>query len=138
MDFKKIALATLVGTVTMFFAGWLIWGFALFGIQSSHTQEYAGLMPEMPNMVFMVLNTITFALLYTIIFVRWAGIKTFVTGAKAGAFLAVLIGLGQGFMMLASFNLIDTTVLLTDVLGNLVWGAISGGVIGLVLGKLSD
>ncbi len=138
MDAKKTILGTLAGTVVMFLAGWAIWGFALFNIQKNHTQEYEGLMPDMPNMLLMALSMVSAALLFTIIFDRWAGIKTFKTGAMAGAVIALLIGLNHDLMWLASANLIDGTVVLTNIVGNLVWGALAGGVIGWVLGKLSD
>ena len=137
MDVKKVVLTTLAGTVIMFLAGWVIWGFALFSIHQNHTQQYEGLMPEMPNMWIMALSMVCAALLFTIIYDRWAGIKTFKTGAMAGAVIAVLMGLNHDLMWLASANLIDSTVVLTNIVGNLVWGAISGGVIGWVLGRLS-
>lgn len=138
MNAKQIGLATLAGTVAMFFGGWLIWGMALHNFQQSHTQVYEGLQPEMPNMPLMVLSMVAFALLYSIIFDRWAGIKTFATGAKAGALIATLIGLGHDLMWVASANLIDGTVVGTNVIANLVWGALAGGVIGWVLGKVGD
>ena len=75
------------------------------------------------------------AFLFTLIYQRWAGIKTFVTGAKAGAILAALIGLSSELMILAEYNIIDSTIVATNVIGNLVWGALGGGVIGWILGR---
>lgn len=135
MNWKSILIATLLGAVAMFFLGWIIWGFGLMSIQQSHTIQYDGLTPDYPNMVYMAISMIFTALLYAIIYNRWAGIKTFRTGAIAGAIITALSGLGYGFMMLASFNLIDFTVVLTDLVGNLIWGGLAGGVIGWALGK---
>ena len=77
---------------------------------------------------------IVYGFLYSYIFHRWAGIKTFMGGAKAGALLAVVMGLGTGLMWLAMMNLINTTVVATDIIGNLIWGGLGGGAIGYILG----
>ena len=135
MNYQKMLLSTLAGGVVFYLAGWLIWGIALGGIQDSHTVNYDGLAREMPDMVAMVLSMLASAFLYYYIFDKWAGIKTFVTGAKAGALLAVLIGLGHGLLMHSMMNLIDYTVIATDLVGNAVWGALGGGVIGWLLGR---
>ena len=135
MNYQKLLLATLGGAIVFFFAGWLIWGFALYGFYDANTMKYEGLSPEMPNMIYMSASMIVHALLFSYIFLQWAGIKTFVGGAKAGALLAVLMGLGMGFMMLAQMNLINMNIVLVDIVGNLIWGALGGGVIGYILGR---
>lgn len=138
MNLKRVLMATLAGTVVMFFAGWLIWGMLLFNLHEAHTVQYEGLTPEMPNMILMALAMVPSALLFAIIFDRWAGIKTFATGAKAGALIASLVGLGHDLMWLGSANLIDGTIVGTNIIANLAWGALAGGVIGLVIGKITD
>lgn len=138
MNYQKLLLSTLGGAVTFFFAGWIIWGFGLMSIQQSHTKNYDGLMNEMPNMGLMAVSMIATALAYSLIYHRWAGIKTFRTGAIAGAVLAALLGLGHGLMMMASMDLIDSTVVLTDLIGNILWGALGGGVMGWILGRGDD
>lgn len=138
MDTKATLIATLIGAIVMFFGGWLIWGIALMSIHQAHTAEYTGLINEMPDMLLMAIAMIVTALLYAIIFERWAGIKTAKTGAKAGAVIAILSGLGYDLMSMASMNLIDSTIVLTDIAGNLVWGALAGAAIGWALGKFRD
>lgn len=135
MNYQKMLLSTLAGGVVFYFAGWLIWGMALAPIQDGHMVNYEGLSKEMPDMVPMVISMFVTAFMFYYIFDRWAGIKTFVTGAKAGALLAVLMGLGHGLLMHSTMNLIDYTVIGTDLIGNAVWGALGGGVIGWLLGR---
>ena len=135
MNVQKLLLATLAGTVVFYFAGWIIWGMVLGPIQSGYMVDHQNLHHEMPNMVFLVLSMLVHAFLFAYIFEKWAGIKTFKTGAKAGALLAVLLGLGFGFMMMAMMNLYSIHVPLIDIVGNLVWGALGGGVIGWMLGR---
>ncbi len=141
MNVQKIILGTLGGAVVFFFAGWLIFGMALMGTRAAHTTHYDGLMkPEgaTEGFVLIAIAMIVTALLYTIIFNRWAGIKTFATGAKAGALIAVLGGLASGIMSMAMMNLFDWTVIGLDVVGNLIWGALGGGAIGWILGRGDD
>lgn len=135
MDVTKILLGTIVGAIVMFFSGWLIWGFGLHNFQTANTVQYEGLVKEMPSLGITFAAMIATALLWSIIFNRWAGIKTFATGAKAGAMIAILTGLSTGFMNMSMMNLWTWPIVLSDLGGNLIWGAISGGVIGFILGR---
>ena len=135
MDYKKILLATLGGTVVLYFLGYAIWGFGLDGIHRANTETYEGLRKAMPNMPYLVLSMAFTAFLMSYIFDRWAGISTFKGGAKAGALIATLIGLGHDFLWLSMNNLFNETVMATNIVGNLVWGALGGGVIAWILGR---
>ena len=126
MNYQKILLGTLGGAVVMYLAGWVIWGMALKGVQGNEDPS---------SMLHLILAMVVTALLYTIIFNRWASISTFNTGAKAGAVIAILAGLGQDLMGMAFTSSMDMTTLLTNVAGNLVWGALAGGAIGWILGR---
>ncbi len=135
MDFQKILLATLGGAVTLLLAGFVIWGLCLESIQSSHTIHYEGLRYEQPKMVLLAIAQVLFALLLAIIYNRWAGIKTFLSGAKAGAMIAFLVGLSHSMMMMSMLNLHGWANVAMDSVGNLLWGAIGGGVVGWILGR---
>jgi len=141
MNYQKILIATLGGAVVFFFAGWIIWGMALAGTRAAHMTHYDGLMKpegETQSFILIAVAMIVTALLYAIIYNRWAGIKTFATGAKAGAVIAVLAGLSSGIMSMAMMNLLDWTLVGIDVVGNLIWGALGGGAIGWILGRGDD
>ena len=129
MNYTKLLLATLGGTVAFFLAGWVIWGIVLEPIMADHYIHYDGLRKEVPNMMLMILAMLVTALLYAIIFHRWASISTFATGAKAGAIISLLAGLGTSLMFMSMMNWADWTVVFSDVVGNLIYGAIGGGVI---------
>ena len=137
MDIKKLLIATLVGTIVFFLLGWVIWGIILDPINADHVIEYEGLRPEYPNLSLIAASCLAFSLMLCYIYLKWANIKTFMTGAKAGALISVLVGLNYSLMMKASMNLVDWTVVGTDTIGNLVWGFVGGGVVGLVIGALS-
>lgn len=138
MNYQKLLLATLGGAVAFFFSGFLMWGIVLGSIQQNHTLIIEKLVKPQPDMVLMAIGMVVFSFLFSLIYHRWAGIKTFKTGAIAGAVIAILYGFGYDLMMLAQMNLIDNVVLLTDILANAVWGALGGGVIGWILGRGED
>ena len=132
---QKTVLATLGGAIVFFIAGFLIWGLALANFQAAHKTTTAGVVKTEADFILIIAAMLVSAFLFTLIFQRWAGIKTFATGAKAGAILAALIGLSSELMILAEYNIIDSTIVATNVIGNLVWGALGGGVIGWILGR---
>ena len=135
MDAQKFTLATIAGAVVFFFAGYLIWGMALMNFHQSNTPEIPGLIKNPPDMILIGLAMVVTAILFTLIFQRWAGIKTFKTGAIAGAIIAILMGFGNELMYMASTHMMSWPVILVDILGNAVWGALGGGVIGAMLGR---
>jgi hypothetical protein len=138
MNIQKILLATLGGGIALFIAGWLIWGFGLAGLHQAHTTSYEGLQKAVPDMILLVIGQLLWGLLLAVIFNRWAGIKTFATGAKAGAVIAMLATLAADMMNMSMLNWYDWTVVGTNVIGSLVWGAIGGGVVGWILGRGDD
>ncbi len=131
---QRLVLATLGGAGALFLMGYLIWGLILGNIQTEHTTYYDGLGKENPNMWLIFFSMVCTSFVYTWIFDFWGQIATFKTGAKAGALIASIIGLGYDLMYLATMNLYDWTIVGTDLIGNLAWGAIGGGVIGWILG----
>lgn len=138
MNVKNVSLATLGGAVVFFFAGWLIWGMFLENLMQNYMVEYTNLKKPMPNMGWMVASMFVSAFLLSYIFDKWAGIKTFSSGAKAGALICVLIGLGHGFMAISTLNLMSIQAVGIELVGNLLWGALGGGTIGWILGKLNE
>jgi hypothetical protein len=132
-------LATLVGGIVMFGLGFLIYGILLDAFMKANmTAEAVKLMKDPPNFILLFASNLVFAWVLAFIFERWASIKTFVTEAIAGAIIAGSIALAIDLQFSAIMNLMSGFVpVIVDVLGAVVLGGISGGVIGLVLGKLN-
>ncbi|MBA3770166.1 MAG: hypothetical protein H0X08_06685 [Blastocatellia bacterium] len=139
----RLIAATVAGGIVCFGAGFLIYGLLLGPILiEPNLHKYAGaagdLMKEPPSMIPLVLANLTFAFLIAFIFERWAGIRTFATGAMAGAIIFFLTTLYVSFSMFAFFRLYKNyTPLLADAAGSIVLGALVGGVIGLILGMMN-
>ena len=135
---NKILVSGLVGGVVLFLLGWLVWGFALadfFQTSGGSATGIAKLEPGGMDMLYMLLGCIAGGMLFSVIFGRWAGIKTFQTGAIAGAIIGILIALNVDLVMLGSSNIHTLSTVLVDVVANGIVMAVIGGVVGWMLGR---
>jgi len=131
----KILVAGLLGGVTAFILGFLVYGLALKGFYASHmVQGFAKADEEMVWWALIVGN-LAWGLLFAIIYGRWASISTFVTGAKAAAVIGALMALTYNLIGYATANVMDMTVALADVVVSAVVSAIIGGVVAWWLGR---
>ncbi len=134
MDTKKFLTGTLVGGIVFFFVGYLFYGMAL---ESFFTEHSSGVgMRTMEEMVWwaLILGNMAQAALLTYIFLKWANISSFGSGASAAATVGFLTALGMNMIRFATTNSFDLTASLTDVGVVTVLTAIGGGAIGAVLG----
>ena len=134
MDTKKFLTGTLVGGIVFFFVGYLFYGMAL---ESFFTEHSSGVgMRTMEEMVWwaLILGNMAQAALLTYIFLKWANISSFGSGASAAATVGFLTALGMNMIRFATTNSFDLTASLTDVGVVTVLTAIAGGAIGAVLG----
>lgn len=123
---KNNVLAVICGTIALFGLGYLIYMVLGFEFQEA-TKE-----TDIPHIILMEVLYATFV---TIIFAKWAGIKTFATGAKAGLLIGAFIG---GCATLHSFATTDLTDIMGIVTAIVTFGirfAVAGGVIGYMLGR---
>ena len=138
MNTKSFLFGTISGAVAFFLVGYLFYGFILVDFFEANQGSATGVMKEQPDMVLLFLGEIAWGAMFTYIFLQWANIRTFATGAKAGAILGFLIGLGFNLISVGTANVMNLTGALVDSVVQLVMGAVAGGLIGLVLGKVSD
>ena len=125
--------ASLAGGVTLFFAGFLLWGLALAGFYDAHMGSATGVNKEMADMFHLALGQFFWALLLTIVMVKWAGVSGFGKGLMIGAVMGFFMSLSVGLTQFSMTNLVDLTVVLLDPFVSAVWSGLGGGVIGLVL-----
>lgn len=135
MDFQKIGISTLIGTVALFLAGFITYGLILGNFFEAHVGSATNLNKAEPDMLIMFIGHIAGGLLLSIIFGRWAGIKTFITGAKAGAIIGLLMAIFSDLIMYSMTNASDLTATLVDPLVMAVNFAIGGGAVGWFLGR---
>ena len=122
---KNKILAIIGGTVALFGLGYLIYVVLGFEFQS-------GTKLEIPVIILM---EVLYAALVTIIFSRWAQIKTFATGAQAGLIIGAFIGGCATLHTFATTDLADLSGVITGAVTFGVRFAVAGGVIGWLLGR---
>lgn len=130
----RVLIAALAGGVAIFLLGWLVYGILLMDVMKRINPVVEGFAKEPPELWAIALSNLVWALLYALIFDRWAGITTFKTGAIAGAWMSALIALSIDLYFVAATNVMSMNGLLLDVIVNIVMGAVLGGVVGLALG----
>lgn len=135
----RVLVAAIVGAIVMFALGFAIFGVALASFMKANTIHYPGLMKEpMPDMVPLILSNFAFAWIYAYIFDQWAGVRTFVGGALAAITIAIPLALAIDLQYLAFMNIYNSLlVVLVDVIAIAVMNGITGGVMGLIIGKMS-
>ena len=122
---KSIIYSTITGTIVYFLLGWLFYGILFTDLYPSN-QEY--------SMQLVLLGSLFYVLVFSLIYARWASISTFKSGAKVGLILGIVYAISMNSYYAAS-NGLNIEHFLTDVLIATVSTAIMGGVVALTIGK---
>ena len=134
----RVLVATVAGGAALFLLGFLTYGLLLDSWMKSQMVKHDGLMMETPNFVTLILANLVWAFFAALIFDRWASISTFAGGLVGGALISFLMGLYFDLMSISFMNLFSSFVpVAVDVITFTIIGAISGGVVGAVLGMLN-
>jgi hypothetical protein len=133
MDSKSFIIATLAGTVSSFIVGFLIYGMALQGYMEANTMEGIG---KEPNMLWIVISHVILGAGITYIWMKWAGIKTLVSGLTGGLTIGLFFGLSLGCVFFGTLNFYSGMVpmVVDSVAGALIWAGAGAGA-GWSLGK---
>lgn len=137
MTAQKRMVATLAGFVTLFLLNFLFYGVLLTEFMASNAGTATGVMKADADMLWwpLVLGTVFQAYLLVYVFGNWANISTFGGGLKAGAMIGLLFALGFDLVMYGTANIMNLTATLVDPLVMAVSYGVTGGVIGMVLGR---
>ena len=133
MDTKNFLLASLADGIVFFVSGFLFYGVLLRDFMVAGSAE--GAMKETPDFVPLILSQLIFGAFLTMVLRRWPGAATLAQGAKAGASLGVLLGLGFSLVQYATMNVMTATLIPVEAVVGAIRGALAGGAIGAVLGR---
>lgn len=137
MDAKKRMLATLAGFVVFFLLGWLLYGFLLMDFYATNSGSATGIMRKESEMVWwaLILGNLFQAYLLVYIFGKWANITTFGGGFSAGLIIGLILGFAVNLSWYGTMNITNLTATLVDPFVSGIMMAITGGVVGWVLGR---
>ena len=132
---KKIILSTLAGTVTYFLIGGLVFGLLLANMMAEWTKALGDCAVTGQPYAQIILANLVMALLLSIVLNKF-GVNTFKGGLMTSAWIVFLIAIWFDIWMFATLKAMTVNIMLIDVIANTAVGALSGGVIGWVLGKV--
>ena len=140
MDTRKLLTGTLAGGLTFLVVGILFYAILFAKFFEANAGSATGVARADDEMVWwsLILANLAMGFLITFIFLRWANIKTFITGLKAGFLLGILMTVGYGLVSYATTNINNLTAAGVDIILAGIMTAIGSGVIGLVLGMGKD
>lgn len=136
MNWTKLSIGTLLGGVAYFFMGWAVYGLLLRNLFVGHELRSSIAYAEEDFKIgLMVLSCLAMGAFLSFIFIKWAGISTFVSGAKGGAIIAAFMSLIAGSALAAEYKVFDIQTTLYSVGADAICAAMAGGLIGWYLGR---
>ncbi len=137
MNVKRIVIGTVVGAITLFIVGYLIFELAFGDFYTANMGSATGVVREVPVLWASALASISYALLLTLALETKEGSATVMDGAKVCAIVGFLLWFTVDFTFYGIFNLTNLTLAIVDPLLEAVHGGIAGAVIAAVSGKMS-
>jgi len=128
MNAKNLILSSITGSIVYFLLGWLFYGILFAEIYPAS---------ESQNLLFTYLGCLTFSIMVSFIFLQWAGISQFKAGAEGGGIIGLLYGTAMNFFMYSSMTP-NYQNMVMDISINAVSGAITGGIMAIVIAKSSS
>ena len=135
MKMKPFIIGTLVGGLVFFLLSSIYYAFLMADFYAANAGSATGVMKDPANLPLLLLGEIAFGALYTYIFLQWANISTFSGGLRGGVVIGFLLGLGFNLIGFATANTLNLTAALVDAVWSGAAGALTGGIIGWVLGR---
>ena len=138
MNNKRLIIGSLVGAVTLYIAGYLIFDLGVGEFYAANAGSATGVMRESQVIWAICLGTLSYAVLLTLAIESRSGSTSPVDGMKVGAVIGFLLWCTTDFILYGNQNVNNLTVASVDPLLELVRGGIGGAVIALVREKIPD
>lgn len=138
MDTKRLIIGTIVGAITLYIFGYLIWELAFADFFAANVGSATGVYRDTPLPWAVALGNVSYAALLTLAIGTRDRIATIVEGTKITAIMGFLMWFGVDFF-LYGFQLVwNLTATITDSLLELIHAGIAGAVIAAVLRTIAD
>ena len=137
MDIKRFIIGTVVGAITLYALGYLIWELAFADFFAVNAGSATGVVKDPQVIWALALGTLSYAALLTLAIGTRAGSATIVEGLKIGAIVGFLMWFSVDFIHYGIGNVSNLTATIADSLLELIDAGISGAVIAAVLGKIA-
>jgi hypothetical protein len=136
MDAKRLVIGTLVGGITMYIVGYLIWGLALADFFAANAGSATGVAREVPVLWARALGTLSLATLVTLA-IGWTRSSSVGEAFKIGALVGFLVWFGVDFLRYGNTNVWNLTITMLDPVLEIIRTGIGGAVIAVTLGMIA-
>lgn len=135
----KILAATAAGCIVMFALVFGFYSLLADPFLKTHAFALSGDSRQVaPQLLPLILGNLVWSWMLAFVLDTWAQRRTFVGGMSAGAAIIFPFALGTDLQLMSLLNLDPgIAAIASDVIGITFIGAVTGGVIGLVLGFMS-
>jgi len=137
MNGKRLLIGTIVGGITLYLLGRLLWGVLFADFFAANTGSATGVNRETVLLWASALGIMSMACLVTLA-LHWSGASSVFQGFKTGAIVGFLVWFGVNLIFYANFNLSNLSAAMVDPILELVRTGIAGAVIAGVLGKVGE
>jgi hypothetical protein len=134
---KAILVSGLLGGLVFFLLGGLFYGFLLADFFSDHMPEGMEIIAKDPVMPLILLGDLFLGLFFAYVFDTWTRIHNFSEGAWMGLALALGFSIHYTFIYSGTTHLVETASAIVDISLSGLSGALGGGVVGHLLGKMT-
>jgi hypothetical protein len=131
---KKMLIGTVVGGVTFFLLGGLIYAVILGNFYEANLGSATGVLRELPILWAMVVSQLGMAAVVTYVFLL-SDVASASNGLKTGAILGLLLGIAISFDLYSVTNWSNSTVAFVEPIVWVVRTALAGAAIGWALGR---
>jgi hypothetical protein len=138
MNIKRLGIGSVVGTVVLYLLGMLIWENLFSDFFDANAGSAVGVDREAPILWAVILGTLFYGVLITMVLESQSASKSLVDGLKAGVIVGALLWGTADFILYGFTNLSNLTGTVADTLLEGVRGGITGAVVAVVLGKVGD
>jgi hypothetical protein len=136
MDMKRLAIGTIVGGVTLYVVGYLIFDLALANFYADSLIAVDSAYRDAPVQGLQAVGNLLLGALVTLAIMSRPGVPTPAGGFAIGALIGVLAWGGADFSLVAMMNVWNTTIVLIDPLVEAVHHGAAGAVIAAVLARV--
>jgi len=133
MNIKKLLMGGIAGGVVFFLLGWVIYGMLLMDIMNANPGTAGNIGKNPPDFLYLIIGNLAMGFLMTYIFIR-ANVNSLGAGFITAAIVGLLMGVGYDCTAYATSTVISKKGMAVDVAAFTVMSAITGAVVGAILG----
>ena len=133
MNIKNLLIGGIAGAIVFFLLGWLIYGILLMDFMTAHPGAAGNIGKAEPDFKYLIIGNIAMGFLIAYVLLR-AGVKSFGNGFLTGAIMGLLFAVSVDCTVYATSTAISKTVMAADAAASTAMWAITGGIIGVLIG----